>query len=982
MRKQFELESSLTIRRVVAAVLSAAAFASMAASAADESKKKEDVTTLSDMEVVEDPLRAIPTEPSNTAFGFSKPLLETPRSVSFLSEEQLTLFGVNTVQDLVRVVPGVYTTTRYGLQGGINVRGVTADQYFRGMKRLSLQGHVRTVLSAMDSIEVVKGPPSPLYGMGKIGGYTNLIPKSSRAKTGTYLTEDQGFIQGTTGSYDKAEVQFGVGGPVQLGSKQGGYYIFGLMENSNTYIEQVDAKQKFVQATTSVDNFIGPFRLETGGQLQQSVTSGAYMNRATQNLIDHGQYITGSPLANLDLNSDGSVSPTEAYFASPVTGAISTSNMYLSQRINPIVNSAGQLAYAPLVDAQGRPEIPITMLNYLNQHTEISCSMANYMRTAGQPGSTLGVSQTLPGTTRQLPVGFALNPCTTAQNATGTVPVNYRRDGSFEREQNAKQNLLYLDLIYDTDPDFTAKNQLYYDRLDSFKDSNMPYGEKQDIHAFEEKITVTRKIPQEHLPSWFSMEALASINYRDTRGNIHSSSGDFDYRQDIMRGTGLLYANNTFVNQLNSQDYVTGAPITSNLTSAYQETGLGLLLDMDFFKNTNLLAGGRFDYSEARAQQFAGFNASLGTAPTLTGPTAGQTLDAQLAAITSCANQFAQALKTTPLQTYPYPVALSGAGYPNYNAAPYALTVPGCPGAYIGPLAKAKGYDHAPSWSFSLSQKLPFGIVPYVTVAHESLTLDGSNNIIQPSVIWQQNPVTPTHGHLGQAQLKEVGIKANLLGGKLFLAADGYEQTRNDVTANVDPSAAADVNAIKYRGVEFEFKWVPIKELYLGGYVLGETGRYTVDATFNAEVDGRQLGFQDVIDPNTGNRYPAEAFLYGGRFAAIIPAGQSQYRDRAGDPQIQAGLNGTYKLPAGFGVLFSSNYFDAVWANRTKTIRLPRAITADAGITYDKDKWQLRLSGYNIFNERYWQAAASDANAVLVTAKPGATWELMARKSF
>jgi len=42
----------------------------------------------------------------------------------------------------------------------------------------------------------------------------------------------------------------------------------------------------------------------------------------------------------------------------------------------------------------------------------------------------------------------------------------------------------------------------------------------------------------------------------------------------------------------------------------------------------------------------------------------------------------------------------------------------------------------------------------------------------------------------------------------------------------------------------------------------------------------------------------------------------------------------------------------------------------------------LRLSGYNIFNERYWQAAASDANAVLVTAKPGATWELMARKSF
>ena len=959
-------------------MLSAAAFASIAAHAAEEAKKKEDVTTLSDMEVIEDPLRAIPTEPSNAAFGFNKPLLETPRSVSFLSEEQLSLFGVNTVQDLVRVVPGAYTTTRYGLQGGINVRGVTADQYFRGMKRLALQGHVRTVLSAMDSIEIIKGPPSPLYGMGKIGGYSNLIPKSARAKTGTYMTDDTGFIQGTTGSYNKAEVQFGVGGPMQVFGKQGGYYVFGLMENSNTYVQQVDAKQKFVQATTSVDNFIGPFRLETGGQLQQSITSGAYMNRATQNLIDHGQYISGSPLANMDLNSDGTISPTEAYFASPVTGNISTSNMYLQQRINPVVNSAGQIAYAPIVDAQGRPEIPQSMLSYLNQHTEINCSMANYMR-------TLTAAPALPGTSRQLPVGFVLNPCTTAQNAAGTVPVDYRRDGSFEREQNAKQNLIYLDLIYDTDPDFTAKNQLYYDRLDSFKDSQMPYGEKQDIHAFEEKVTVTRKIPQEHLPSWLALEALASLNYRDTRGNIHSSSGDFDYRQDIMRGNGHLYSNTMFTNQLEDQSYLTGAPITSNLTSAYQETGLGVLLNMDFFKNTNLLAGGRFDYSSARAQQFAGFNASLGS-NTLSGlpanPTPGQTLDAQLAAMTRCANAFATALATTPLPTYPYPVALSGTGYPNYNAAPYALTVPGCPGAYIGPLAKAKGYDHGPSYSFSLSHKLPFGVVPYVTFAKESLTLDGSNNILQPSVVWQGNPVTPTHGHIGQAKMKEVGVKSTLFHDKLFLTLDGYEQTRNDVTANVDPSAAADVNSIRYRGVEFEFKWVPIKELYVGGYVLGQKGRYIVDASFNAEVDGRQLGFQDVIDPVTGNRYPAEAFLYGGRFQAIVPAGQSQYRDRAGDPQIQAGLNGTYKIGGGFGFLFSSNYFDATWANRTKTIRLPRAITFDSGLTYDKNKWQLRLTGYNVFNERYWQAAASDANAVLVTAKPGATWEFQIRKNF
>jgi len=61
---------------------------------------------------------------------------------------------------------------------------------------------------------------------------------------------------------------------------------------------------------------------------------------------------------------------------------------------------------------------------------------------------------------------------------------------------------------------------------------------------------------------------------------------------------------------------------------------------------------------------------------------------------------------------------------------------------------------------------------------------------------------------------------------------------------------------------------------------------------------------------------------------------------------------------------------------------LPKAITVDTGITYDKNKWQIRLTGYNIFDERYWQAAAGDANGQLVTAKPGATWEFQIRKGF
>jgi outer membrane receptor protein involved in Fe transport len=920
-----------------------------------------DVTKLSDMAVTEDPLRAMSNEPTATSFGFSKPLLETPRTVSFVSEEQLSLFGVSSVQDLVRVVPGAYTTTRYGLQGGINVRAVTADQYFRGMKRLSLQGHVRTVLSAMDSIEVVKGPPSPLYGMGKIGGYTNLIPKSSRAKTGTYLTEDAGFVQATVGSYDKAEVQFGVGGPFTIGEKQGGYYIFGLMENSNSYVEQVGAKQKFVQATASIENFIGAMRLEVGGQLQNSVTSGAYMNRATQSLIDNGAYVTGSPLANLDLNSDGGVGYLESYTGSPVTGSIGAANQSLSQRATYTLDATGHvIPFAPIAG------VPTNLKNYLLQHTEINCQLADQIRTT--PVTTNGV----PGTSRQLPIGFALDPCTT-----GVTQVNYRRNGSFEREQNGTQAMIYLDLIYDRDPNFTVKNQMFFDSLDTFKDSNLPYGEKQDIYTFEEKVTATYKINEEHLPEWLSLNTLGSLNWRDTHGSITSSGGDFDYRQDVMRepGDGKLYSNTIFWNQLNDQKYLTGAAITSDRWSRITEMGIGLMFDITMFKGTNVILGGRFDRAEATAQDSQDFNPTVGFSPTTTVynppgslPTAGATLDSQLAAMAVCkglADTAMNAATAAPDSLF------VGSTTPYYVKNTLSL---GCPGAYQAPFLKVHNTDEGPSYSISLSQQLPWGLRPYGTYAVESLTLDGSNNIINPTVVVQPE------GFIGSADLKELGIKSSYFRGKLQITVAAYEQSRTDVRAPDDPGAGADVSSTVYRGVEGEIKFAPTRELYIALFGLHQKGEYTVDSSFNAEVDGRSLGFQDIVAPD-GTIYPAEAFLYGGRFSAVVPASPA-YRERTGDPQTQAGINATYRSAKGWGALISSNYFEAVWSDRLKTIRLPSTITVDAGVTWDKDKWHLRLSGYNMLDERYWQARSSDTNPLIVTAKPGRTWEFQIKHDF
>jgi hypothetical protein len=956
---------SLTLKHAVCAALAAASTLCVPwmASVAQETPAKQekpaeaaaasgdDVTKLSDMQVTEDPLRALSNEPSASSFGFSKPLLETPRTVSFVSEEQIRLFGISTVEDLSRVVPGTYTTTRYGLQGGINVRGVSADTYYRGMKRLNQQGHVRTVLSAYDSIEVVKGPPSPLFGMGRIGGYTNLDPKSSRARTGKYLPGTNGELQATIGSYDKAEVQLGTGIPFSIAGKQAGAYIFALLEDSQTYVKYVEAKQKFVQATTSVDNVIGPFRLEAGGQLQNSVTSGAYMNRVTQNLIDNGQYIRGNPLKNLDLNGDGRIGYVEHAFASPVKGNFSSTNLPLRQQFAfPFANGATGAAVVP-----GIPQSMLTYLNSAEGLKNANCRAAQVMRAmpAGGPLPLSGF----------LPVGFVLNPCTVS-----VTQVNWRGNGSYEREQNANQKLGYFDLVYDVNPNFTVKNQLFYDNIDSFKDSWLPYGENQYIKTVEDKITLTKKVPESWLPDWATINSLGSLNYRRTFGWIRSggvAGNDYDYRQDVMfsgsTGMGGHFPNTMFWTQYSNPSYTTGSPAEAWRDSTLEEFGGALMFDVTLWRKTNLLFGGRYDKAHALARDYRPANETVGN---LIDPTTGLTRPEVQLGI-AC---------LTPA---------TGADNTTGQAAARAA---GCPGfLYTAPFQIAEDHDGGKSWTISLSQQLPWGLRPYATAASSSLTLDGANNIITASTI-QTQATGVYNGFIGEAFLREVGIKGSFLGGKLQGALSAFRQSRNDVTQPDDPSFGADVTSTESNGIEFEAKWAPVRSLYISVYASYQKQEYVTPllASTTFEVNGRQVGFQDVYDPSNGQLlYPAEAFLYGGRSTTPVPNGAApQYQKRVGDPEKQASFQTTYTIGRGFGVLASGNYFSEVYANRQQTILLPSAMVFNAGITYDHERMHFKLNGYNVTDVVYFRPASGDTNGQLVSVMPTKRWEASFRMTF
>ena len=446
--------------------------------------------------VTADPLRIIPNEDSGSSFGFNKSLLDTPRSVSFVSEEQISLLGISAADDLARIVPGTYTNRRWGLQGGIDVRNTPADMYFRGMKRLNMQGHARTSLAGMDAIEVVKGPPSPIYGMGRIGGYTNLQPKLGRSidSTGVRLPEAQGFAQQIFGSWDRTETSFGVGGPLSI-EQEGKAPVHRLWAARELrYVRRARVRRAEARASgrehRQHDRRLpargrhSVAKLEHGRRVHDSRHAGPRRQRPV-----HSRRAAREPRRQQRRPDRLPRDPSRlAGDGRPVSG-----NEPLGQDfrwpIDPATGQPYEIGSFPVV-----PGIPQTLYDYLVAQcggvtgTSGACPDPTGLLRAQGVGGPVPISG-------RLPVGFALDPRTVGVSPGSTISAQ-----PTSRSKTADLGRFIFDLVNDVDENFTFKNQFFYDSLDSFKNSQLPYGENQDQWVMEDKFTITRRIPGEDLP--------------------------------------------------------------------------------------------------------------------------------------------------------------------------------------------------------------------------------------------------------------------------------------------------------------------------------------------------------------------------------------------------------------------------------------------------------------------------------------------------
>ncbi len=123
---------------------------------------------------------------SGTATKSSMSLMETPAAIVVVDRILLETQAAATLQDSLRNVSGLSQAgNNYGLGDNLLIRGLGANYTYDGMYGgAGLDNNYNPTRSTtnIESVEVLKGPATGLYGIGSAGGVINLIEKKPQQK--------------------------------------------------------------------------------------------------------------------------------------------------------------------------------------------------------------------------------------------------------------------------------------------------------------------------------------------------------------------------------------------------------------------------------------------------------------------------------------------------------------------------------------------------------------------------------------------------------------------------------------------------------------------------------------------------------------------------------------------------------------------------------------------------------------------------------
>ena len=189
------------------------------------------------------PVRGYTASQSATASKTDTPILETPQSVSVVTQDQIRAQGAQSVQEALQYTPGL-SLQSYGANAffdGFKIRGFNAVSYLDGL-RLPADSITFAIPKietyGLERLEVLKGPSSGLYGQTEPGGLLNMVSKRPTA-TPHYD------VEGVFGSFNRIQGAFDIGGPID---KNGEflYRVVGLARDSDTQTDFMQDNKLFI----------------------------------------------------------------------------------------------------------------------------------------------------------------------------------------------------------------------------------------------------------------------------------------------------------------------------------------------------------------------------------------------------------------------------------------------------------------------------------------------------------------------------------------------------------------------------------------------------------------------------------------------------------------------------------------------------------------------------------------------------------------
>jgi TonB-dependent siderophore receptor len=208
-----------------------------------------------------------PFKPENSAVAtkFPLPLVETPQSISVLTDDLLATVGAHDIFDIDGLVPGLQEQgTSNGFDARFVMRGFALSRE-DGIKidGVSIPNRFILDLAAIERVEVVRGPSSVIYGQTDYGGTINFVLK--RPKLGA----SEFNARASVGSYDFHRADLDVMTPL---GERSGVRVVGAYEKSDSFVDIADHETRVLSPSflfnlgERTDLFISTYFQERNGR--------------------------------------------------------------------------------------------------------------------------------------------------------------------------------------------------------------------------------------------------------------------------------------------------------------------------------------------------------------------------------------------------------------------------------------------------------------------------------------------------------------------------------------------------------------------------------------------------------------------------------------------------------------------------------------------------------------------------------------------